>query len=282
MGFGLAGEYGSHLTRALVEQGLHMIYPIDFIEYGGTIEKGLDPTITAWTEAGLAAVYHILDFNVSEATVVDATWVEKTRQMASRLRSPWLTGDIGYWHYGRMLHENTGLVHPLLTKNCLDVTVDNVVAISELVGIPYYPENTPYYYATGDIDLLDFYAELIDRSGSRMVFDCTHFFQYQHARNRRPLDGLDSFPVDRVAEIHLAGSLVLSGNGVSIVEDTHHAVFRYETLEIANAICTRGAVEAVSLEIESAASHDIEGAFLDLAKAFGDHEYGERLRNLGF
>lgn len=93
--------------------------------------------------------------------------------------------------------------------------------IEELTGFAVLPENPPSVVYLGPLHILDYFAEVSNRSGCGLLLDCAHLAIFQHLRGLQPLAGLDGFPLDRVVEMHVAGGTVKDLDGFSYVDDSH-------------------------------------------------------------
>ena len=51
------------------------------------------------------------------------------------------------------------------------------------------------------------------------MFSCAHLASYQRLHGHEPRTGLDSFPLDRIIEMHVAGGVERERDGCTCVED---------------------------------------------------------------
>ena len=72
-----------------------------------------------------------------------------------------------------------------------------------------------------------------------MLLDAAHLAIYQSLMGREALDGLDGFPLDRIIEMHVAGSSLLDVSGLQVWSDDHRPSVRPETWSIAQFIIER-------------------------------------------
>src|SRR5262249_5761529 len=73
----------------------------------------------------------------------------------------------------------------------------------------------------GELHILDYFALLSEQAECGLLLDCAHLAIFQQNRRLAPLTGLDSFPLDRVVEMHIAGGAMVEVDGYAYIEDSH-------------------------------------------------------------
>ena len=250
IGIGVATEYVGKDPAFLK---LHQEYPdlVQFVEFGGTVEMGLDEGISKWVRAGLPATYHYLDINLGYGPPLSPEWCEVTAELARQINSPWICGDVGIWYYGQRLVKNLMLTHPILSLESVNRTAEAIRELQERTGFNCFPENPPSHCYPGDIHLLDYFARLTEQADCWMTLDCAHLLMYQCAHGHDPLTGLDAFPLDRVGEIHIAGGTLLQLDQERYILDTHIPQVLPDVWTIVDYVLPRAVnVRAVCLEAE--------------------------------
>lgn len=250
IGIGVATEYVGENSAFL---RLHKEYPdlVQFVEYGGTVELGLDEGISNWVRSGHPATYHYLDINLGYGPPLPADWCEATAELARQIRAPWICGDIGVWYYGRRLVKNVMLTHPILSLDSVAETADAIRELEERTGFNCFPENPPSHVFVGGMHLLDYFARLTEQADCWITLDCAHLLMYQYAHNCDPLTALDGFPLDRVGEIHIAGGTLLELDRERYVIDSHIPQILPDTWTIVDYVLPRASnLRAICLEAE--------------------------------
>ena len=86
---------------------------------------------------------------------------------------------------------------------------------------------------------------------TRLFAGCRSSRHYQSLKGREPLDGLTDFPLDRIAEIHVAGSSLKQIEGFTYWSDDHQPNVRSETWQIVEFLAERASnLKAVVFECE--------------------------------
>ncbi len=221
------------------------------MEIGVEIDKGLDPDDRAWIASGGATTYHFLDINLDDPSDQDDDWLDEVRAAISEMRPAWMCGDAGLWHFGPRDRAQMTLLPPIL---CADAAADLATGITHLreqVGLEVLPENPPGTVFLGDLHLLDFFAQVVERADTGMLLDCAHLAIYQRLQGHEPLTGLDAFPLDRVVELHVAGGVERERDGFRWVEDDHTPDVLPETWTIFEHLVERAQnLKAVVFECE--------------------------------
>ena len=93
------------------------------------------------------------------------------------------------------------------TREALDVLVANVRAAQAALPVPLALENVAALLSWPDDHMTDgeFLAELVDRTGVRLLLDLANLHTNQVNLGLDPLVALDQLPLDAVAYLHVAG-----------------------------------------------------------------------------
>lgn len=252
LGVGISGEYG--LRPSIDPNVFHEAHPglIHFIEFGTDSDRGLDPSILRWVDAGGRATYHFLDVNIEEPADLDDHWLRHTQGLARRLQSPWICGDAGLWHFGPRDRGHGLLLPPILTRESAQVCAESVARIEAETGFAVLPENPPSLYFLGELHILEYFAEVSERAQCGLLLDAAHLAIFQRARGLQPTAGLDDFPLDRVVEMHVAGGgEVETPDGFRYLSDDHRADVHADVWQIAEYVVARAPqLKAVVYECE--------------------------------
>ena len=254
LGIGVSTEYGaSEAQNSLDILALHDAHPefAGFLEVGVEIAKGLDDTAHDWAQRGLPSTYHFLDINLDEEADFDTPWLEAVACIADTLQPAWLCGDAGLWHFGKRERGHMLLLPPILSAESARAQAGGVVRLREHLGYEVLPENPPGQLYLGDLHILEFYAQVIDHADTGMLLDCAHLAIYQKLMGHDPLTGLDAFPLDRVVELHVAGSASRDHDGFQYWDDDHTPEVLDDTWTIFDWIVSRSPqIKAVVFECE--------------------------------
>ena len=254
LGIGVSTEYGARRAGDTLDpRQLRAAHPRfgAFLEVGVEATKGLDDDAAAWTDAGLPWTYHFLDVNLDEPEDFDEGWLRSVCDLARDRRPEWMCGDAGLWHIGPREPESMVLYPPILTAEAVAPLADGVARLRDHVGLEVLPENPPGTVFVGDLHLLDFFGRVCDVADTGMLLDCAHLAIYQRLLGHAPTTALDGFPLERVVELHVAGSSPFEHEGRALFEDDHGVEILPDTWEIFEAVVARAPnLRAVVYECE--------------------------------
>jgi uncharacterized protein (UPF0276 family) len=99
-------------------------------------------------------------------------------------------------------------------------------------------------------------ALVSDKAEVPIVLDLGHLYSFQLCRQLEPLDGISRFPLDRVIELHVAGSELVNRDGIPLYEDVHGAgQIPQVVLDMLAEVAPRCEnLRAVTIEVEDASN----------------------------
>jgi hypothetical protein len=110
------------------------------------------------------------------------------------------------------------------TQATLARVVEHVDEVQTALGRQMLLENPSTYvrFSESTIPEVDFLAEVSKRTGCGLLLDINNVFVSANNHGTQPLPYLDSFPLDRVKEIHLGGHAEETDDvGAPLLIDTH-------------------------------------------------------------
>jgi len=144
------------------------------------------------------------------------------------------------WHSEHLCFSGSGgvMVHDLLPLPFTHEAAENAAArISEArdqLELPIAIENISYYATLGRADEqelgeLDFLLEVLERADCKLLLDVNNVFVNSQNHGFDPRAYIDRIPVERVAQIHVAGHHVRPDK---LIIDTHGEAVRDEVFEL--------------------------------------------------
>jgi hypothetical protein len=158
------------------------------------------------------------------------------------------------------------------TQATLARVVEHVDEVQTALGRQMLLENPSTYigFSQSTIAEVDFIAEVSRRTGCGLLLDINNVFVSANNHRTQPLSYLDSFPLDRVREIHLGGHAEETDDvGAPLLIDTHGSPIAEAVWTLyAHVIARTGAVATLiewdndvpdwqTLRAEAAAARDI-------------------------
>src|SRR4051794_13898616 len=204
----------------------------------------IPPPLERLRGRGVAVVPHGVTLSLGGAEPPDPGRWEALGRLATRLGAPLVSEHIAFvrsggWEAGHLL--------PMpRTREALDVLVANVRAAQAALPVPLALENVAALLNWPEDNMTEgqFLAELVDRTGVRLLLDLANLHTNQVNLGLDPLVALDQLPLDAVAYLHVAGGVLRDG----LWHDTHTRPVPAPVLALLAAVRQRVAVPGVLLE----------------------------------
>ena len=202
----------------------------DFAVDGGIMRATLDAV-----RARYPIVPHGVSLNLGGPDPLDRTLLRRLRTLVDRLHAPWASDHL-CWNGARGLHLHELLPLPL-TDEAVEHVASRVREIQDTLGVPFAFENVSSYltFRADSMPEWDFVSAVAERADCGILLDVNNVFV--SARNHGFDSGryLDSLPVDRVLQIHLAGPTDMG----RYLLDSHGAHVRPEVWSLYRHACRR-------------------------------------------
>jgi uncharacterized protein (UPF0276 family) len=188
---------------------------------------------------------HGTGLSLGSAEGLDPQRVRHVAKVAAAVRPPWFSEHIAFTRAGG---REIGHLMPLpFTREAVKAVAANVAVLrSALPGLPLLLENIAYSFALPGAEMEEaaFVRAVLDETGAGLLLDLENV--HANARNHGydALGYLESLPLDRVVEVHLAGGVVRDGE----YADTHTRPVPEESWALLAWLVPRTAVRAVIIE----------------------------------
>ena len=137
---------------------------------------------TLLKEAQITTSLHPVDINLSD--VVENNDLDSIKKLADQLEPVYFEEDLGLWRHHKLFLESH-LLNPIMSKESMNLTVENVCKCSSFLSIPIAIENPPIYCAYGEIDFWDYFFYIAEQSGCLIAFDVGHFIGYCRSLDKK-------------------------------------------------------------------------------------------------
>jgi len=139
----------------------------------------------------------------SVGIAMDREFLQMTRRLCDRTRSPWLAEHISWsrFHGGDTRH----FILPTLAAEVADTVVANALELQVLTATPLVLENAPRLFSLTDAAEQsegEFISSVVQRSGAGFLLDLDSAIATAKAQGYDLNDYLRSLPLDRLIEIH--------------------------------------------------------------------------------
>ncbi|MFJ7999760.1 DUF692 domain-containing protein [Streptomyces sp. NPDC096310] len=211
----------------------------------------LPASLVRLRERGVTVVPHGVSLGLGGADRPDPGRLADLAERAEALGSPLVTEHIAFVRAGgprtaSPVLEAGHLLPVPRTRDALRVLCENVRIAQDALPVPLAVENIAALICWPDEEMSEgrFLAELVERTGVRLLIDVANLHTNQVNRGEDPAKALDELPVEAIAYVHVAGGIERDG----VWHDTHaHPVTR-PVLDILAELRSRVAPPGVLLE----------------------------------
>jgi uncharacterized protein len=240
--------------RAEIDLTVERLPGVDFVEVvaEGVCADHLPDSLRVLRARGVPVLPHGVTLSLGSAQPPRPDRLDRLAGCVEALDAPLVSEHIAFvraggWEAGHLLPVPR-------TREALAVLVANVRTAQAALPVPLAVENVAALLGWPDDELTDgqFLAELVDRTGVRLLLDVANLYTNQVNLGLDPLAALEELPLDAVAYLHVAGGVLRDG----IWHDTHTHPVPAAVLALLAAVCERARVPGVLLERDGAYPSD--------------------------
>ncbi|TSD50083.1 DUF692 domain-containing protein [Rhodococcus sp. KBS0724] len=222
-----------------------IIAQLDDLAFCEVIAESLGSSLPPELERlAVPVIPHGISLSLGGAEPLEPRRVEHLAQVAGLHGVPMVSEHIAFVRAGGI--EAGHLLPVPRTYEALDVLTRNITQVQESLPVPLAVENIAALFDWPDDELTEgeFLAELIERTGVRLVLDIANV--YANALNRKldPWSELCRLPLEHIAYCHIAGGSVRDGK----YHDTHTDPVPRQVVELLAQFTAAGHHPAIMLE----------------------------------
>lgn len=190
------------------------VIPENYMRFGGKARRALRDCRARWPIAP-----HGVALNVGGLDPLDDEYLADLRRLCDELDPPWFSDHLCYCRIDGVY------LHDLLPLPFNDEAVAHVVPrvreARERVGRPFLLENATYYEVMpgSTLDEATFIRRVVEEADCGLLLDVNNVYVNAKNHGYDPVAFLDALPLERVAQVHLAGHEVRP----DVIIDTHGA-----------------------------------------------------------
>ncbi|MEO0973722.1 MAG: DUF692 family multinuclear iron-containing protein, partial [Pseudomonadota bacterium] len=207
---------------------------------------------------------HGLELNIGAHGELDARNVEEAVSLTRAVAAPWYSDHLCFTQaQGLEIGQLTPLPH---TRDTVQRCVAKARLFQDLLGVPFLLENiTRAFPLPGEMDEVSFVRAVIEGAECGLLLDLTNLFINAHNFEYDAYAYLDELPLERVVQIHLAGSTYRGERWM----DTHsHSIEEHpEVWELLDYVAQRTRIGAVIIERDQDFPDDFGELLADIRTA---------------
>lgn len=151
-------------------------------------------------------VIHGVDLSIGTDYPVDTDYLKKIRKLADSTQAKWVSDHLSLT---RVPGNRLGQLTPLpFSEETVKLVTRHVQDVQEILACPFLLENITYYFVVPPSTMTEaqFVTEIVRDSGCWLLLDLTNLLNNAVNHKYDAFEFLDQIPLDRVVQIHLAGS----------------------------------------------------------------------------
>jgi uncharacterized protein (UPF0276 family) len=218
-GVGFKPRHFSDIVAEAQPVGFFEVHAENYMGAGGLPHAQL-----AALRARYALSVHGVGLSIGSMQPLDRDHLIRVKELCDRYEPESFSEHLA-WSSHEGVYFNDLLPLPY-TPQTLERVVEHIDEVQTALGRPMLLENPAAYVGLADstIPEVEFLAELSRRTGCGLLLDINNVFVAAKNLAAEPEPYLDSFPLDRVAEIHLGGHHEEAGeDGAALLIDSHGA-----------------------------------------------------------
>ncbi len=230
-GVGFRAEHYAWVTSHRPSQvDVFEIVSENFLGIGGRARVFLDKL-----RAHYPLLMHGVGLSIGSVEPLNQHYLKQLKELADRIDPIFISDHLCWtaWHK----HNTHDLLPVAYTRENLNLIVSRLHEVQEFIGRRFYLENPSTYvvFDSWDFSEVEFYAELIKRSGAGILLDVNNLYVNRTNLGRDPHAFLEFLKQGDIGYLHLAG---YSDQG-DVLIDTHDAAVSDEVWALYEQVTSR-------------------------------------------
>lgn len=199
-GIGLRGEHYDEIRAQRPNVGWFEVIPENFIDRGGYVSKALREIA-----ANYKCVAHGVGLSIGSTDPLNRDYLAKIRELIDLIDSPWYSDHLCFTMVD---HVNLNDLIPLpFTEEAIQHVAERARVVQDILERPLLLENVTYYAAPSRSQMgeAEFITRLLEAGNCGLLLDVTNVCLNAQNQDYDPIEFLDSLPLERVGQLHLAG-----------------------------------------------------------------------------
>lgn len=230
IGIGLRIAHYAHVLSEQPQIDFFEIISENYMLGGGRPLEILDRVLERYP-----VIQHGVSLYFGSPDPIDKKQISALKKLAERTKTPFLSDHLCWGSFdGSYSHD---LLPMPYTKEAVVHTADRIKYVQECLELPVAVENVSSYleYTDSKMTEWEFLSEVCELADCGMLLDVNNVFVSSRNHSFDPIQYIESIPLERVAQIHIAGH---SDHGNYLL-DTHDNFVRPEVWEIYRNVIAR-------------------------------------------
>lgn len=200
IGIGLRVPHFDHILSRKPAVDWFEIISENFMCDGGRPLEVLDRILEQYR-----VVQHGVSMYFGSSEKLNREHLKKLKRLVRRTNTPWLSDHLCWGSVdGRYTHD---LLPMPYTFAAAKVTAQKIRAARDFLEVPICVENVSSYaeFHVSEMTEWEFLNEVVERADCGILLDVNNIYVSSRNHNFNPLDYVNGVPVQRIAQIHIAG-----------------------------------------------------------------------------
>jgi uncharacterized protein (UPF0276 family) len=199
-GVGLKPEHVTEILASSPALGFFEIHAENYMVAGGRFHHDLSAIRERY-----ALSVHGVGLSIGGQAPLDGAHLQRLKQLLERYQAEAFSEHLAWSSHGG--HFYNDLLPVAYTHQSLQRVCEHIDQVQNVLARPMMLENPSTYlqWAYNDMDECSFLREVLQRTGCGLLLDVTNLYVSCTNHGRDPWLDLQTLPLDRVGEIHLAG-----------------------------------------------------------------------------
>lgn len=195
--------------------------------------------------AAVPVLLHGIGLSLGSAEGLDPARLAHIARVAEAVEPPWFSEHIAFTRADGV---EIGHLMPLpFTREAVETVAGNVAALKRAIpGIPIALENIAYTFILPGAEMTEaaFVRAVLEEADCGLLLDLENVHANSKNHGFDPIAYLETLPLERVVEVHLAGGVVREGE----YADTHTRPVPEESWNLLEWLAPRAEIRAVIIE----------------------------------
>lgn len=197
------GLRGPHVETILTQKPIVDWFEIiseNYLTEGGRSLANLDRILEIYP-----IIQHGVGLYVGSAEGLDRDHLVRLKKLIRRTHTPWLSEHLAWGSAnGKISHDLLPLPY---THEALAKTAENLRIVQDYLEVPFVLENVSSYVEFNDSKMTEweFLSEVVEKADVGILLDVNNIYVSSQNHGFDPMVYLESIPLHRVAQIHIAG-----------------------------------------------------------------------------
>lgn len=150
-------------------------------------------------------VQHGVTLSIGGPHPLDFDYLRRLKNLTRKTKTPWVSDHLCWGQVpGAHFHDLLPIPH---TKAMVEYVAERAHIVQDFLELPFALENLSSYvgFVEDEMSEWEFYSAVVEAGNISMMLDVNNVYVSSRNHSFNPIDYLDSIPLERVIQMHIAG-----------------------------------------------------------------------------